>query len=54
MKIEFTASLQGASCIRIDDDHSAHVKLTVDGSQIAQVVKMLTMQGRAFKVVVET
>ena len=53
MKIEFTASLQGASCIRIDDDHAAHIKLTCDAGQIAQVVKLLSLQGKAFKVSVE-
>ena len=53
MKIEFQAILQGAGCIKIDDDNSAQVKLTCDGGQIANVVKLLTLQGRAFKVIVE-
>jgi hypothetical protein len=54
MKIEFYAALQGASCIKIDDDNSANVKLTCDGGQIANVVKLLTLQGKTFKVIVET
>lgn len=54
MKIEFHATLQGSGCIKIDDDNSAQVKLTCDGGQIANVVKLLTLQGKAFRVVVET
>ncbi len=54
MKIEFSASLQGAACIKIDDDNSASVKLTCDGSQIASVVKLLALQGKAFTVKIET
>ena len=54
MRIQFVAALQGASCIKIDDDNSANIKLTVDGSEIANVVKLLTLQGRAFTVTVET
>lgn len=54
MKIAFEATFQGSSCIQIDDDNSARVKLTCDGGQIAQVVKLLTLQGKIFKVSVET
>lgn len=54
MKIEFEATLQGAGCIRIDDDHSAVVKFTCDGSQIANVVKLLQLKGRSFIIQVET
>ena len=54
MKIDFLATLQGAACIKIDDDNSATVKLTCDGSQIANVVKLLALQGKAFRVVVDT
>jgi hypothetical protein len=54
MKIKFFASLQGAGCIRIDDDNSANVKLTCDGGQIASVVQLLSLQGKAFPVVIDT
>jgi hypothetical protein len=54
VKIEFYASLQGTSCIRIDDDNSANVKLTCDGGQIASVVQLLSLQGKAFRVVIDT
>lgn len=54
MKIEFVASLQGTGCIRVDDDHSAVVKLTCDGSQIANVVKLLQLKGKTFTILVET
>lgn len=53
MKIEFQATLQGAGCIRMDDDNSAVVKLTCAGSEIANVVKLLTLQGKTFSVIVE-
>jgi len=53
MKIEFLATLSGAACIKIDDDNSAQVKLTCDAGQIASVVKLLSLQGKAFRVSVE-
>jgi hypothetical protein len=53
MTITFLATLHGASCIRIDDDNSAQVKLTIAGTEIANVVKLLTLQGKAFRVSVE-
>ena len=53
MKISFLASLQGAGCIRFDDDGASIVKLTIDASQMPEAVKLLTMQGKAFKVVIE-
>ena len=53
MKIDFLATLHGASCIRIDDDNSAQVKLTISGTEIANVVKLLMLQGKAFRVSVE-
>lgn len=54
MKITILVALQGANCISIDDDHSAKVKLTCDAGQIAQVVKLLTLKGKAFPIVVDT
>lgn len=53
MDIKFTASLQGAACIKIDDDHSARVVLTCDGSQIPSVVKLLTMKDKTFTVKIQ-
>ena len=53
MKIEFLATLSGAGCIKIDDDNSANVKLTCSGTEIANVVKLLTLQGKSFKVSIE-
>jgi hypothetical protein len=50
MNIEFLASLQGAGCIRFDDDGSCVVKLTIDGTELAQAVKLLTLQGQTFTV----
>jgi hypothetical protein len=54
MKIGFTAILQGAGCIRFDDDGAATIKLTCDGSQLPNVTKMLLLQGSAFNVQIET
>jgi hypothetical protein len=54
MKFTVEASLQGAGCIRFDDDGSSVVKLTCDGSQLPQVTKLLLLQGRTFTVKVET
>ena len=54
MKIELTASLQGAGCIKFDDDGSSVIKLTIDGGQVANAVKMLALQGKAFTVKIDT
>lgn len=54
MKIEFTAILSGAGCLRFDDDGSSVVKLTIDGSQMANAVKLLTLQGQVFTVSIDT
>lgn len=54
MKIDFNAALQGAGCIRFDDDHSAVVKLTIDGGEVAKVVQLLSLKGKTFKVSVDT
>ncbi len=53
MKIRFLAALQGAACLKFDDDGSSVVKLTVDASQLPEAVKLLTFQGRTFKVTIE-
>jgi hypothetical protein len=54
VKISFLATLQGAACIKIDDDNSAQIKLTCDAGQIASVVQLLSLQGKAFRVVIDT
>ncbi len=54
MKIELIASLQGAGCIKFDDDGSSVIKLTIDGGQVANAVKMLALQGKAFTVKIDT
>jgi hypothetical protein len=48
--IQFLAALQGAGCLRFDDDGSATIKLTCDGSQLAQVTKLFLLQGQTFVV----
>lgn len=53
MKISFEATFQGSNCIQIDDDNSARVKFACDAGQIAQVVKLLTLQGQSFLVTIE-
>lgn len=53
MKIEFIATLQGAGCIRIDDDGASIVKMTLDGGQLAGATKMVLMKGKTFRVTVE-
>jgi len=54
MKIELIASLQGAKCVCFDDDGSSMVKLTMDGSEIANAVKLLTLKGKTFTVKIDT
>jgi len=54
VKINFMAALQGAGCIRFDDDHSAVVKLTIDGSEVASVVQLLSLKGKTFRISVDT
>lgn len=54
MKIDFLAAFQGTGCIRFDDDHSAIVKLTVAGDEVASVVQLLSLKGKTFRVSVDT
>lgn len=53
MKIEWIGALQGASCIKFDDDGSSAVKFTQDGGQLAQVVKLVLFKGKRIKIRVE-
>lgn len=53
MRIQFTATLQGAACLKFDDDGSSTVKLTISAEELPNAVKMVTMKGRAFTVTIE-
>lgn len=53
MKIQFSATLQGAACLKFDDDGSSTVKLTISATELHNAVKMVTMQGKAFRVTIE-
>jgi len=51
--ITFEACLQGSSCIVIDDDRSAKIKMTCDATQIASVLQMVGLKGKTFIVSIE-
>jgi hypothetical protein len=53
MKIQFDATLQGAACIKFDDDGASTIKLTVDASQLPNALHMVTMKDKVFRVTVE-
>ena len=53
MKIQFLATLQGAACIKFDGEGESCIKLTLDSSQLPDAVKMLTLQGKVFRVTIE-
>lgn len=53
MKIQFLATLQGAACIKFDSEGESCIKLTLDASQMPEAVKMLTKQGKVFRVTIE-
>lgn len=53
MKIQWTGTMQGAGCIKFDDDGSSVVKFTQDGQQLPQVVRLTMFQGKAIKITVE-
>jgi hypothetical protein len=54
MKIQFTAVLQGANTIKVDDDNAGVMRLTFDGSQFPQVVQLSMYQRQPLTVTVET
>jgi len=41
MNVEFTAILQGASCIKFDSDKSGTIKLIFDASQFHQIADLV-------------
>ncbi len=53
MKIQFDATLQGAACLKLDDDGSSVVKLTMDSTQMADVIKLVMAKGKNLKVSIE-
>lgn len=53
MTIKFTATLQGAACLKFDDDGSSVVKLTISADELPHAVKMVMMKGREFCVTIE-
>lgn len=53
MKIQFSATLHGAGCLRFDDDGSSTVKLTISADELPHAVKMVTMKGKSFRVTIE-
>lgn len=53
MKIQFSASLQGAGCLRFDDDGASVIKLSISADELHNAVKLVTMKGKAFTVTIE-
>jgi len=52
MKIEFLATFQGSNVIALDDDMSAKLKFSADGSQLPQVIKLSLFRGKRFRVTI--
>lgn len=51
--IRFIATLKNSgSAIKIDADAEAQVTFTIPASEIAEVIKLITFQGKAFRVIV--
>lgn len=53
MTIKFCAALQGAACLKFDDDGASVVKLTISADELHHAVKMVTMKGKEFMVTIE-
>lgn len=53
MKIQFSASLQGAGCLRFDDDGASVIKLSISADELHNAVKLVTMKGKTFTVIIE-
>lgn len=53
MKIEWIGALQGAGCLKMDDDGSSVVKFTQDASQVHRIVHLVTCKGKLLKISVE-
>lgn len=52
MKIQFSASLQGAGCLRFDDDGASVIKLSISADELHNAVKLVTMKGKTFTVII--
>ena len=53
MTVRFLASLQGAGCLKFDDDGASVVKLTISADELHNAVKLVTMKGKSFTVTIE-
>ena len=53
MKIQFSASLQGAACLKFDDDGASTVKLSISANELPNVAKLFIMKGKPFVVTIE-
>lgn len=53
MTIKFSASLQGAACLKFDDDGASTIKLTISADEMHNAVKLVTMKGKTFTVTIE-
>lgn len=53
MTIKFSASLQGAGCLRFDDDGASVIKLTISANELPNAVKMVMMKGKEFTVTIK-
>lgn len=51
--VKFSASLQGAGCLKFDDDGASMVKLTISADELHNAVKLVTMKGKTFTVTIE-
>lgn len=52
-EIEFIASLKNSGkCIKLDGELEAEVTFTVPASEIAELIKLVTFCGKAFKVII--
>lgn len=53
MIIRFSASLQGAACLKFDDDGASTIKLSISADELHNAVKLVTMKGKTFTVIIE-
>lgn len=51
--IEFLASLKNGKCIKIDNENAAEIVLSASASEIAEIIKLVTLSGKAFRVMIE-
>lgn len=51
--IQFIASLKNSGkCIKLDGELAAEVTFSVSASEIAELIKLVTFSGKAFKVMI--